>query len=356
MLSDLYSFLGMLGVSTNAINGVVISCTGLVGASIYSAYVTTKKRLSEDKYREMIDKKKEIEIKLFDEERERKNKQIEKDYEDMKIDKKTRELSNYNLVENVNYTKMKYSGIKVENQHQLLLGYDCDDNPVWGNDTNYIIAGTTGSGKTRKVYTLLLNWLANKQGNVYIGDLKGTDFKFFKDCKLVKCYVDDLVNIKEPVEAFKAEYERRKDLFNNGGYIDINDYNIKNDVKLKEFMLLIDEYADISDCYKDHNGKPIGVYSDIIQLARKCRALGGRIVLGTQRPSVDVICGTLKANCSIVGMKTINGLNSKIMIDTEGCERLAKCEALTVIDGNLVKIFSYILTDEMLMKFVGKLK
>lgn len=356
MISNLYSTLSMFGVSTSAINSLVFSCVGLIGASCYSAYRTTKSRLAEDKYKNMAEKKKDIEINLFDEDREVKNKQLEKEYEDMQIEKKERELRNYNLVENISLSKLAYKGIKVNNQHQLLLGYDCNDNPVWGMDTNYVIAGTTGCGKTRKVYTLLLNWLANRQGDVFIGDLKGTDFKFFKDCKGVKVYVDDLVNIKEPVEAFKKEYEYRRELFNEKGYIDIDDYNSKNDVKMKEFMLLIDEYADISDCYKDRNGKPIGVYADIIQLARKCRAFGGRIVLGTQRPSVDVICGTLKANCSIVGMKTINGLNSKIMIDTEGCERLSKREALTVIDGDLVKLFSYLLTDEMLLRCISKLK
>ena len=356
MIYNLYSTLSMFGVSTSAINSLVFSCVGLIGASCYSAYMTTKRRLAEDNYKNMIEKKQEIEVNLFDEKIEEENKKIEKEYEDMQIEKKERELRNYKLVENVSFSKLQYKGIKPDDPHQILLGYDCNDNPVWGTDTNYVIAGTTGCGKTRKVYTLLLNWLANRQGDVFIADLKGTDFKFFKYCRGIKVYIDDLENVKEPVEAFKQEYERRKELFNDNNYIDINDYNSKNECKLKEFMLLIDEYADISDCYKDRNGKPIGVYADIIQLARKCRAFGGRIVLGTQRPSVDVICGTLKANCSIVGMKTINGLNSKIMIDTEGCERLSKREALTVIDGDLVKLFSYILTDEMLLSCISKLK
>ena len=355
-LSNISYLSSIFGISPLAVYFALGSYGLYAGIKIRNDFKESQKEKLSEKYNKMVDKKKEIEVDLFDEDKERENKQIENNYNNMKAEQKERELKNYNLVENASFSKLFYKGIKVDNQHQMLLGYDCEDNPVWGTDTNYVIAGTTGCGKTRKLYVLLLNWLVNKQGDVFIGDLKGTDFKFFKNCRNVKVYVDDLINIKEPVEEFKKEYDYRRELFNEKGYIDIEDYNSKNKEKLKEFMLLIDEYADISDCYKDHNGKPVGVYADIIQLARKCRALGGRIVLGTQRPSVDVICGTLKVNCSIVGMKTINALNSKIMIDAEGCERLAKREALTVIDGNLIKVFSYQLPDETLFDCISKLR
>ena len=125
---------------------------------------------------------------------------------------------------------------------------------------------------------------------------------------------------------------------------------------MPEVLLLIDEFADISDCYKDKNGKPIGVYADIIKLARKCGAMNMRIVMGTQRPSADVIIGTLKNNCSLIGLKLLNATNSKIVIDAEGCENLAPREALAYVDGELTKIFSYNLTNEMLLEYTDRLK
>lgn len=351
------SLLGLMGIKSLLIGGTVLG-GGIAAKTISNmdaAVEEREKRKANEDYEDMIKKKKQIEVDLFNEQQQRENETIKKDYEQMQVDKKDRELKEYNLVENVSLSRTDYTGIKAE-EFNLLLGHDCNGLPVWGNDTSYIISGSPGCGKTRKLYGILLNYLVNNQGYVYLTDLKGTDFRMFKDCKNVVKYVDDLVNVAEVVKAFEEEYERRKELFNQVGAIDLEAYNKVAQYKLRHFLLLIDEYADISDCYKDRNGRPTGVYADIIRLSRKCRSFGGRIVLATQRPSVDVICGTLKNNTTIVGMKCINGLNSNIMIGTEGCERLAKTEALSVINGNLMKIFSYRITDEKLIECISKLK
>lgn len=353
----MFGLLSLLGVKA-ALIGTTVLGGGIAVKTMSNmdmAIEEREKRKSNEDYEDMIKKKKQIEVDLFNEGQQRENEAIKKNYEQMQVDKKDRELKEYNLVENVSLSRIDYTGIKAEG-FNLLLGHDCNGFPVWGTDTNYIISGSPGCGKTRKLYPILLNYLVNNQGYVYLGDLKGTDFRMMKDCKNVVKYVDDLVNVAEVVKAFEEEYERRKELFNQVGAIDLEAYNKIAQYKLRHFLLLIDEYADISDCYKDRNGRPTGVYADIIRLSRKCRSFGGRIILATQRPSVDVICGSLKNNTTIVGMKCINGLNSNIMIGTEGCERLAKTEALSVIDGNLMKIFSYRITDERLSECISKLK
>lgn len=361
-MSSVLWLLSSVGVTSIGPVGIA-SIAGMVGLGATAFKVQfdaireqQKKEKIEKEFEKMNLKKKAIDTDLFNEPQYKKNEIIKKDYDQMQVDKKDRELKDYNLVEKTCSTNLDYKGIKVEKYNQLLLGHDEKGNPVWGYDTNYIIAGTTGAGKTRKIYPLALNYLANQQGTLYICDLKGTDFKMFKGKRHVITYIDELDNVSEAVKGFEDEYNRRKELFNNKNCIDIDDYNNKHEVKLRQFMLLIDEYADISDSYQDRNKRPIGVYKDIIQLARKCRAFGGRIILGTQRPSVDVVCGTLKNNCTILGMRCINGLNSKIMVDTEGCERLSKTESLTVIDGTLTKLFAYKVTDSILREYISKLK
>ena len=361
-MSSLLWLLNTVGLSSIGPAGI-ISITGMAGIGCAAAKMQfdsireqEKKEKIEKEFEKMNIKKKKVDIDLFNEEQYKTNETIKKDYEQMQVDKKDKELKEYDLVEKQCTANLNYKGIKVESYKQLLLGHDEKSNPVWGYDTNYIVAGTTGSGKTRKLYPILLNYLANQQGIVYICDLKGTDFKMFKGKRHVVTYIDELENVAEAVKGFEDEYNRRKELFNESNCIDIDDYNSKHDDKLRGFMLLIDEYADISDCYQDKNKRPVGVYKDIIQLARKCRAFGGRIVLGTQRPSVDVVCGTLKNNCTILGMRCINSLNSKIMVDTEGCERLSKTESLTVIDGMLTKLFAYKVTDPILRDYISKLK
>lgn len=361
-MSSLIWLLNTVGLSSISSAGI-ISIAGMCGLGVAafkmhfdSIVEHEKKDKIEKNYEKMMLSKKKIDTDLYNEEQYMVNETIKNDYEQMQVDKKDRELKEYDLVEKVCNVNLEYKGIKVDSYKQLLLGHNEKCEPVWGYDTNYIVAGTTGAGKTRKIYPLLLNYLANQQGIVYICDLKGTDFKMFKGKRHIACYVDDLENVAEAVKGFEEEYNRRKELFNEANCIDVDDYNSKHDEKLRGFMLLIDEYADISDCYQDKNKRPVGVYKDIIMLARKCRAFGGRIILGTQRPSVDVVCGTLKNNCTILGMRCINSLNSKIMVDTEGCERLSKTESLVVIDGRFTKLFAYKISDSILREYIGKLK
>lgn len=352
------SLLGLMGIKSLLIGGTVLGggIAAKTMSNMDSAVEEREKRKANEDYEDMIKKKKQIEVDLFNEEQQRDNETIKKNYEQMQVDKKDRELKEYKLIENVSLSQVEYTGIKAPSNNAVLLGHDYMGLPMWGTDPNYIFSGSTRCGKTRKLYTLLLNFLVNNQGYVFLGDLKEVDFTMFKDCKNVVKYINKLNSIKEIVEGFKEECDRRRELFAKAGVVNLEAYNKKTGEKLRDFMLLIDEYADISDAYKDRNGNPIGVYLEIIGLARTCAAFGGRIILGTQRPSVDVICGTLKNNCSIVGMKCINALNSNIMIGTDGCERLAKTESLTIIEGNLMKVFSYRISDERLTECISKLK
>lgn len=361
-MSSIMWLLGTVGIHTIGAKGIagLTAVLGIGAVGIASKFEAEKEAARQDRIQNQFDRmqcdKKEVEVNLFDKKKYKENLIIQKDFDQMQIDQKERALTEYRLVEKTCEKAIDYKGIKVENYNQLLLGHDEKGAPVFGTDTNYIIAGTTGAGKTRKIYPLVLNYLANQQGLLYICDLKGTDFKMFKGKKYVAAYVDELDHVAEAVKAFEDEFNRRKELFNSENCIDIDDYNSSHETKLRQFVLLIDEYADISDSFQDRNKRPIGIYKDIIQLARKCRAFGGRIVLGTQRPSVDVVCGTLKNNCTILGMKCINSTNSKIMVDVDGCERLQKTESLTVIDSSLTKIFAYMVPDIILRECISKLK
>lgn len=361
-MSSILWLLNTVGLSSIGSVGI-ISLTGIASIGVAAAKMQFDSIREQEKnekiakeFEKMDLKKKKIDTDLFNEDQYKTNETIKKDYEQMQVDRKDKELKDYKIVE-TNAMKLDYKGIKVDNYKQLLLGYNIDSNPNLGLETNYIITGTTRCGKTRKNHVLLLNYLANKQGIVWIGDLKMTDFKLLKSKKNVMGYVNNIENVKEIVAGFETEFIRRQEIIDEGDYIDIDDYNRQNqDNQMRSFMLYIEEFANLSDIYRDKNGKPIGVYADIIRLARTVGYCGGRIILTTQRASVDVIIGTLKNNCSLIGMKCLNETNSKISIDSEGCERLKKSEALTVIDGNLTKIFSYNITDEMLREFTSKLK
>lgn len=313
---------------------------------------------------EIETKKKAIKNKDFTEEKEVEKAKIEAAHGNLLLRTKEKEVEADNL-STIKAEPIAYSAIKVPCPKALLLGYNRQGEPIWGLETNYIFAGTTRRGKTRKLHTLLLNFLANKQGIVYLVDLKGTDYTLYEGIKAIQCRITDIDHVAEATKGFRAEFERRKQIIEEGytdqegikrPYLDIEDYNDRNPKNpLKDFMLLVDEFADISDVYTV-KGVPVGCYAEIIEMARKCAAMGGRVVMGTQRPSKDVIIGTLKNNCALIGLGCLNETNSRIVIDAPGCENLAKTEALGYVDTKLEKIFAYTIDNEHLISYTDKLK
>lgn len=352
---DIFSIGSMLGFSgwqMLALGGMLSTACIL---KTNNAMRNIQKESVNKKHELMKMKQKEIEIKAFNEDFERRKAETESKLEAIKLEDKERKLKENSII-NATADKVQFKQIKPPCNHAILLGYDSSYNPNWGTETNYIVGGNTGCGKTRRIYGILLNFLLNKQGVVFLCDLKGMDFPHFKDCKDVKIYVDDIQDVLQAVNGFKEVMQKRKELFNKNMCVNIDEYNEKfKDKPLREFMLVIDEYSDIaSEFSRSH--KPIGVYKDIVDLSRKCRAFGGRVLLGTQRPSSDNICGSLKCNYSILGMRCLNELNSKIMLDSNGCEKLKKTESLIYIDGELKKLFSYYIGDNTLKREIAKLK
>lgn len=326
--------------------------SGSVALSARKGLENIKKQEIDRQHDKMKLEQKQRELNAYNPALEDEKVRVEQELQQMKLEKKQREINAYNLI-NSTVDKVMFSPIKPPAYNSLLLGYDNAYNAVWGQGVNYLIAGCTGAGKTRFLYALLLNFLYNNQGQVFLADLKQVDFKRFKNC--VTLYIDELEQVKEVIEAFKAEFERRKQLLQDTDSIDIDDYNARNPNKpLKPYILLVDEFADIADSFTKSK-QPIGIYKELIALARVCRCTGGRIILATQRPSSDVIIGTLKANCNMIALSVANELNSKIIIDITGAERLEQGQGLTYINGELVKLFSYYISEKSLERLIKKL-
>ena len=100
---------------------------------------------------------------------------------------------------------------------------------------------------------------------------------------------------------------------------------------------------------------PNSVYAEIISLSMLIGYTGGHIVITSQRGTADFLSGALKANINFIAMRTVDTNNSKLVIGSEGCERLHKTESLLIHEGKLTKAFSYDLTDDMIREFCDKL-
>jgi S-DNA-T family DNA segregation ATPase FtsK/SpoIIIE len=190
-----------------------------------------------------------------------------------------------------------------------------------------LIAGATGSGKSVCVNSLILSILYQlppSDCRLILIDPKIVELKLYNDIPHLLTPV-----ITEPKKAFQAlqyciyEMERRYACLDSMGVRDIRNYNkrIKERNIAQEYMpyivIIIDEFADLMAT----TGKELE--STLARLAAMSRAVGIHLVLATQRPSIDVITGLIKANIpSRIAFMVASKMDSRIIIDAVGAEKL----------------------------------
>jgi S-DNA-T family DNA segregation ATPase FtsK/SpoIIIE len=190
-----------------------------------------------------------------------------------------------------------------------------------------LIAGATGSGKSVCVNSIICSVLYRKtpaEVKLMLIDPKIVELKFYNDIPHLLTPV-----ITEPKRAFQAlqycvyEMERRYSLLDSLGVRDIHSYNrkIKQNKLATETMpyivIVVDEFADLMAS----SGKELE--SILARLAAMSRAVGLHLVLATQRPSIDVITGLIKANIpSRIAFMVASKFDSRIIIDSVGAEKL----------------------------------
>ncbi|MDR1839136.1 MAG: DNA translocase FtsK, partial [Treponema sp.] len=190
-----------------------------------------------------------------------------------------------------------------------------------------LIAGATGSGKSVCVNSIILSILYQLHPadcRLILIDPKIVELKLYNDIPHLLTPV-----ITEPKKAFQAlqyciyEMERRYACLDSVGVRDIRSYNrrIKEKNIAQEHMpyivVVIDEFADLMTT----TGKELE--STVARLAAMSRAVGIHLVLATQRPSIDVITGLIKANIpSRIAFMVASKTDSRIIIDMVGAEKL----------------------------------
>jgi len=190
-----------------------------------------------------------------------------------------------------------------------------------------LIAGATGSGKSVCVNSIICSILYRKAPEdvrILLIDPKIVELKAYNDIPHLLTPV-----VTDPKRAFQAlqycidEMERRYSLLDNTGARDIRSYNKKASKhkltiqKIPYWMIVIDEFADLMAT----TGKEMEAV--LARLAAMARAVGIHLVLATQRPSIDVITGLIKANIpSRIAFMVASKFDSRIIIDSVGAEKL----------------------------------
>ncbi|CAN5884285.1 hypothetical protein BH23ACT11_BH23ACT11_06230 [soil metagenome] len=184
-----------------------------------------------------------------------------------------------------------------------------------------LVAGTTGSGKSVMLNSLLTSLLLTtdpRQVKMVLVDPKRVELApFGKIPHLITPVVTDVKKAANALSWAVAEMERRYEVLEKMGVRSLDGYNDRSETPMPYVVVVIDELADLM------MAAAAKVEDAVIRLAQKARAVGIHLVVATQRPSVDVITGMIKANIpSRVAFAVSSQVDSRVILDSSGAEAL----------------------------------
>jgi len=216
---------------------------------------------------------------------------------------------------------------RVDSKLAIALGLGVDGTPVAADLTampHLLIAGTTGSGKSVCVNAIIACLLANntpEDVQFIMVDPKRVELTGYNHIPhLVSDVVVELERIVGVLQAVQREMERRYKLFADTGSRNILDYNrklSKDQIRMPYLVVVIDELADLMMLAPDETERLLA------RLAQMARATGIHLIISTQRPSVDIITGLIKANFPArVAFAVASSVDSRVILDQPGAEKL----------------------------------
>ena len=214
--------------------------------------------------------------------------------------------------------------LKREIKLPIALGKSISGVPIIGDLTimpHLLIAGTTGSGKSVCINTIIVSLLYKLNPDLckfILIDPKMLELSAYEGIPHLLCPV--ITDAKKATSALGwivREMNNRYKLMSKDGVRNIDGYNAKHKLKMPYIVVVVDEMSDLMLVA----GKEIENY--IQKLSQMARAAGIHIIMGTQRPSVDVITGTIKANFPTrISFQVSSKIDSRTILGEQGAEQL----------------------------------
>lgn len=200
-----------------------------------------------------------------------------------------------------------------------------------------LVAGATGSGKSIVLHSILVSLLYKNSPQtlkLILIDPKRVELSAYNG--LPHLIAPVITQGKKALGVFRwaiAEMEKRYETLLKAGARDIQSYNKKNPESPMAFIIIVvDEMADLMAAY----GRD--VENAIVRLAQMARATGIHLILSTQRPSVEVITGLIKANITArIALQVASQVDSRTILDTAGAEKLLGGGDLLFVSAELSK-------------------
>lgn len=178
-----------------------------------------------------------------------------------------------------------------------------------------LIAGTTGSGKSNYIHTLISGLGASDRCNLFMIDCKKVEFSVYRKNW---CVVDDLAGAYKMTAYFSEMISKRYEEMKKAGVNDFKELR-KSNPNLRYNVLIVDELADL---ILEKEARKI-IVPRLLRIAQIGRAAGYHLVLSTQRPDHTIINGTLKGNIPTrIAFNCISRMDSQVILDRPGAEYL----------------------------------
>ncbi len=205
------------------------------------------------------------------------------------------------------------------------LGRDVSGEPIFANLAkmpHMLIAGATGSGKSVTIHSLIISLLYKNSPETLrfiLIDPKRVELSIYQGLPhLVSSVITDGKKAVAALRFAIGEMEKRYEILLKAGSRDIGSYNEKSHgATMPYIVIVIDELADLMVAF----GREIE--GSIVRLAQMARATGIHLIVSTQRPSVEVITGLIKANITArVALQVASQIDSRTILDMAGAEKL----------------------------------
>jgi S-DNA-T family DNA segregation ATPase FtsK/SpoIIIE len=262
----------------------------------------------------------------------------------------------------------------------MFLGKDSSGEPLVFDLTkmpHMLIAGTTGSGKSVCMNSIIMSWLYTKRPDelkLVLVDPKMVEMSMYANIPhLMAPVVTDMGKASAILEWAVTKMEERYEIFQRAQVRDIVTFNELGETELFErlnmtdadeqakarvpkklpfLVFVVDELADLMMTNRE-------VETSIVRIAQKARAVGIHLILATQRPQANVVTGLIKANMPCrVAFKVASGVDSRIVLDQKGAELLLgqgdmmvvtpsssdlrRCQGTLVTDGEIRSVTRFL--------------
>ena len=249
---------------------------------------------------------------------------------------------------------------KKEIKLPIALGKSISGAPIVGDLTNMphlLIAGTTGSGKSVCINTIIVSLLYKLNPDLckfILIDPKMLELSTYEGIPhLLTPVITDAKKATSALAWTVREMNNRYKLMSKVGVRNIDGYNTKHKLKMPYIVVVVDEMSDLMLVA----GKEIENY--IQKLSQMARAAGIHIIMATQRPSVDVITGTIKANFPTrISFQVSSKIDSRTILGEQGAEQLlGKGDMLFMSSANrIIRIHGPYVSEQEIEKIANILR